>query len=286
MNVIQSIDELRALISKTKMAQESVGLVPTMGYLHDGHLTLVRACQEQNDLTVVSLFVNPLQFNNETDLDLYPSDIDRDIRLLEQAQVDVLFVPNHDQIYKKKPNVKISFGEIGQRLEGEFRPGHFDGVGVIVSKLFHLVSPDRAYFGLKDLQQFALIRQMVYDLSFPVEIIPVPTAREPNGLAMSSRNARLSESGKAIASNLHKGLTIAAKSLQEGLPVAQTKQQLIQYYQNIEGLQVEYASVNDPTTFREIETYSPDDDVAICVAAYVEGVRLIDNLYLQPESQK
>ena len=286
MNVIRSIDELREKISKLRHANKSIGLVPNMGYLHEGHFQLVRTSLSQNDITVVSLFVNPLQFNNPSDLTNYPTDKKRDEMMLDELGVDFLFMPDAEEMYRQKPIVTISFGELGNKLEGKFRPGHFDGVGVIVSKLFNLVRPDRAYFGLKDLQQYMLIKRMTLDLSFPLEIIPVATERENTGLAMSSRNARLSDTGRTIASNIFKGLSKASQSITSGAKLADVKSELYSYYENIGGLELEYAEIINPDTFDQLETYSPDQDVAICVAAYVEGVRLIDNLYLQPESHE
>lgn len=286
MNVTRRISELHQQLSAMKNGNRSIGLVPTMGFLHEGHLELVRASMSQNDHTVVTSFVNPLQFNNASDLTNYPVNASRDIELLKALGVDLLFMPEVSEMYEKKPIVKITFGDLGNKLEGKFRPGHFDGVGIIVSKLFHLIAPNRAYFGLKDFQQYRLIDQMTTDLSFPIEIIPVPTQREANGLAMSSRNVRLSEAGKEIASNIFKGLNIAKISVEKKLTLEQIKGELITFYDTVDGLDLEYAEVVDPDTFEELETYTPGMAVAICVAAYVEGVRLIDNLYLQPESHK
>ena len=190
MRTIRALSELKESIIHWKQNAVSIGFVPTMGALHVGHFALIDKSEKENDITIVSIFVNPLQFNNPTDLEHYPRVVSEDLELLSKKSVDAVFIPDEHEFYPTKPLVSIDFGSLSERLEGEHRPGHFEGVGVVVSKLLNLIQPTRAYFGLKDLQQFLLIRQMSTDLNFPSEIIGVETVREPSGLALSSRNRR------------------------------------------------------------------------------------------------
>jgi len=226
--------------------------------------------------------VNPLQFNNSGDLEKYPRTFEKDLDLLKEIGVDYVFAPTDEAMYQSSPVVTISFGELGNKMEGAFRPGHFDGVGVVVSKLFHLCNPTNAYFGLKDLQQYLLIRRMVSDLSFPVNIIGMPIVREASGLAMSSRNSRLSHTGKQVASNIYKGLTNAKAIWLRNNDPEETKNAAIAFYESIGALELEYFQVVDPNSLEEIAR-KPVQEVAFCVAGYVEGVRLIDNLYLRQD---
>lgn len=284
MNVVRSIAQLRAAIKEERKLEKTVGLVPTMGFLHKGHLGLVKASQAQNNCTVVSIFVNPLQFNNAKDLSTYPRDEERDLTMLESLDVDIVFMPATEEVYPSKMNVSISVSPIEQQLEGFHRPGHFAGVGVIVTKLLNYVQPDRAYFGLKDLQQYFIVKNIVEDLSIPVEIEGVATVRSETGLALSSRNARLSIEGLALAAKLYTGLQLVGTSLQANGSPQQAEKHGLKYYEQYQGIEVEYLAIVEPHTFESIETFLPERDVAVCVAAYIEGVRLIDNLYLRPDS--
>lgn len=277
MQLFDSIDTLRSTIFEKKLQRKSVGLVPTMGALHEGHMSLVHSAQSC-DLIVVSVFVNPLQFNNASDLANYPRVLEHDLEKLE-GKCDMVFAPDHWGIYAETPTTKIDFGLKSEYLEGKFRPGHFGGVGLIVSKLFNIVQPDRAYFGLKDLQQYVLIEQMVRDLSFPVEIVGCPTIREKSGLAMSSRNQQLSDDGKFKASKLFEGLSSLKNQLDEGIPLKQSKRQVQAFYES-EGLDVEYLEYVS-SNLDVLEEFPDTGNVIVCVAAVVERVRLIDNLYLR-----
>ncbi|MGO4372407.1 pantoate--beta-alanine ligase, partial [Paenibacillus sp. MCAF20] len=189
----------------------SIGFVPTMGYLHEGHASLMRQSKENNDITVLSIFVNPLQFGPNEDLDRYPKDEARDLALAESVGVDVVFMPSVAEMYPEKPLTRLIVEQVTDRLCGASRPGHFDGVGLVVSKLFHLVQPDRAYFGMKDAQQVAVIEQIVNDLDIPVEIVPCPIVREPDGLALSSRNVYLSAEQRSQAVVLSQALALASE---------------------------------------------------------------------------
>lgn len=263
-----------------KRKGNTIGLVPTMGALHDGHISLVRAARAC-DVVVSSVFVNPLQFNQQEDLDKYPRDIEGDLAALA-PHCDVVFIPSVNDMYPTAPLVRVDFGEMATRLEGEFRPGHFNGVGVVVSKLFNIVLPDKAFFGLKDLQQFLLIRQMAFDFSLPVEIIGCPIVREPNGLAMSSRNQRLSTKGKQVAAHIYVGLQLALEAFQKNKTLSETKSTVLGYYQSVVGLSVEYLEFVD-ARLEGLETFDNTNTISVCIAAYVEDVRLIDNLYLRSE---
>jgi len=282
MRAITAPKEILEVAQQHRAEGQTIGLVPTMGALHDGHLALVRQSMEDNDNTVVSIFVNPLQFNKPEDLANYPKSIEEDTAQLESLGVDYLFVPSVDQLYAKKPTLTISFGNLESKLEGEFRPGHFAGVGIVVNKFLNLVQPTRAYFGLKDLQQFMIIRKMTEDLSMPVEILGISTIREDSGLAMSSRNRRLSEQGLAVGANIYNGLEKARVEILDGEDLSEVRNRLISFYTSVEGLDVEYLEILDPSNFNSIKKYDQKNELAIFFAGYVEGVRLIDNLYLRP----
>ncbi len=269
-----------AHIRTLKQAGKSIGFVPTMGALHEGHLSLVRASLMQCDVTVVSIFVNPEQFNNSVDFENYPVQIQADLAQLKLLGCDLLFRPPVEEIYPSRPVVSIRFGVMEEVLEGAYRPGHFRGVGIVVAKLFNILQPDKAFFGLKDLQQYLLIQKMSTVLNFPLEVVGCPTVREPSGLALSSRNVRLSAAGRDTASAIYTGLAELKKKLQLH-PLTELLRALRVYYQSIDGLKLEYAEAVDAVTLEPLHVYHPNIPAAICVAAYVEGVRLIDNLYLR-----
>lgn len=281
MQVIQSPGEVQKLTLDQKYQRKSIGLVPTMGALHEGHFSLIDKARADNDVVVASIFVNPLQFNNTEDLKNYPRTLEKDLKALEERGVDIAFTPAEGSMYESAPTVSIDFGALAIPMEGGYRPGHFSGVGVVVAKLFHLTNPDKAYFGLKDLQQFLLIRKMSLDLSFPVEVIGLPIIRENSGLAMSSRNQRLSAAGKQKAAAIYQGLLLAQKLWEDKSEPKETISQVNAFYNQQEGLTLEYFEIVDPETLSATEKHS--DHVAMCVAGYVEGVRLIDNLYLRQD---
>jgi pantoate--beta-alanine ligase len=284
MNVIRTVSQLRTSLSALRSEGLTVGFVPTMGFLHEGHAQVIRHSTKENQVTVVSIFVNPLQFNNVDDLEQYPRDEEQDLGLLSSLQVDIVFIPAISEVYPTPTSVTLSVSSLEDRLEGFYRPGHFQGVGIVVTKLLNFVQPDKAYFGLKDLQQFAIIKQIVSDLSIPVKVVGVPTVRSQSGLALSSRNSRLSKQGLAEGADIYKLLVLAKKHLEEHLDPALTTAFIRDFADKQTSLEIEYFSVIDPDTFEEIETFSPGGSVAICIAAYLEGVRLIDNLYLRPDS--
>lgn len=261
---------------------KSIGLVPTMGALHAGHFYLVNQAREENDILAVSIFVNPLQFNNQEDLDNYPRMLEQDLAHLEKLGVDMVFAPSEEAMYPEKPQVAIDFGRMERVMEGEFRPGHFSGVGVVVTKLFNLMHPTRAYFGKKDMQQYLLVKRMVEDLSQPVEIVGVPIVRERSGLAMSSRNQRLSAVGLEIASSIYKGLSLAKHAWGENKSPKETKRAVNAFYKEQKGLSIEYLNIVSPNDLEDLQD-NVNQPAVICVAGFVEGVRLIDNLYLRQD---
>lgn len=281
MRVFSAPNSLFHYVLELKAAGKSVGLVPTMGALHEGHISLVKRAREDNDIIIVSIFVNPLQFNNSADLLKYPRLIEADMVMLQDAKVDVLFAPTEDEMYPSRPTTSINFGEMASVLEGKFRKNHFEGVGVVVSKLLHSALPNRAYFGLKDLQQFLLIKNMCKDLSFPIEVIGVETVREESGLALSSRNLRLSEDGLSIASSINIGLKKVRNAIEIGQSIEKIKEEIQTFFSSVDGLELEYFEFVNTENLRTIHSYEELNELAVCVAGYVEGIRLIDNLYLR-----
>jgi pantoate--beta-alanine ligase len=278
MEVFKNPADLRKFLSQQKNKANTVGFVPTMGALHKGHISLIDEARKENDLTVASIFVNPLQFNNPRDLELYPRTIEHDLKMLEQAGCELVFLPSVEDIYRDKPLLKMSFGSLEEVMEGRHRPGHFNGVGIIVSKLFHYVLPDRAYFGQKDLQQFAIIRQMVRDLSFPVSLKCCPIIREEDGLAMSSRNVRLSPEKRAVAPRIYQSLKIAEDSLRSG--VEEARNAALSFLNSYPDIQPEYFEICDAETLQPIKDVKEHGSIVICIAAYLDGVRLIDNILI------
>lgn len=275
------VQEIKNFQEDLRKNNKQIGLVPTMGALHDGHLELIKTSQEHNDVTIVSIFVNRLQFNDPKDFELYPRMQEQDLKLLHSLGVDAVFMPEEKEIYPTSLVVNFELGTMANTMEGEFRPGHFQGVCIVLAKFFHLVQPHTAYFGLKDLQQYLIVKRMVEDLSFNLAIFGVETKRAASGLALSSRNLRLSDRGKDAASNLYKGLEFARGLITERVSVDQVNVRLMELYQETDGLSIEYCKVVDARTLNSIRTFNGVEEIALCVAAYVEGVRLIDNLYLR-----
>lgn len=276
MQVFNETSQLKEHLKRIKQKPLSVGLVPTMGALHDGHAELIRAAVKENDVTICSIFVNPTQFNNKQDLDKYPRSIDEDLELLIKLNCDIVYSPNVEDIYSAPQRVRFDFGELEDRMEGAHRPGHFNGVALIVSKLFNIVNPDVAYFGQKDIQQFKVIEQLVIDLSFDIQLRCIPIIRQQNGLALSSRNLRLTEEGRRNASMINamlekaEGLILKQINLSEVVPIIKNELLTI-------GINLEYLELVDLDTFKSVENKNEDKTVALCIAAYIEDVRLIDN---------
>lgn len=263
---------------KSLQSGKTIGFVPTMGALHEGHLDLVKKSKKECDITVASIFVNPTQFNNPEDFAKYPITLEPDLKQLEAEGADFVFLPETSTIYPEKPVLTLNFGELEHVLEGEFRPGHFNGVGIVVSKLFHIIKPDKAFFGQKDLQQVAVIKQLIRDLSFSLELVVVPTRREIDGLAMSSRNLRLNPRERKQALILYWSLTKAKDELLAGKPWLEVRNQIRQDFQETSLARLEYFELVHPEYFTRYETFETDQKSSICVAAYLGSVRLIDNL--------
>lgn len=278
---ISSIQELRLHLAEEKRKSRSVGFVPTMGALHSGHISLIKQAKAENTLCVASIFINPLQFNNPDDFNKYPIQHESDIKLMSEAGCDVLFMPKVEEFYPTQPKMKIDIGMLDRILEGTHRPGHFSGVAIVVAKLFHVVDPQKAYFGQKDIQQVAVIRQLVSELNFPIEIIACPIIREKSGLAMSSRNMRLSAAGKSIAAHIYQSLCLIEKHLKKSpLSVSEAQTAGTGYLNQFKEIEVEYLEIVDADTLQALPENAEHTKIAVCIAAYVEGVRLIDNLVI------
>ena len=274
MKVLKTIDEMKEL--RPGLA-EPVGFVPTMGYLHEGHLALVRQARAENVSVVVSIFVNPTQFGPQEDFARYPRDPQRDLALLDKEGTDIVFMPSADEMYPKDFNSWVEVGKVAERLEGAARPGHFRGVATVVAKLFNIVQPDRAYFGQKDAQQLIVIRKMTRDLDMNLEIVAVPTVREPDGLAMSSRNTYLNPEERKQAIVLYQALTLAQKLYSEGERGAEAiRQQMTALIQKQPLAKIDYISIADAETLDELDTVKPPALVSLAVR--IGRTRLIDNV--------
>lgn len=269
---------LRAHLRKIQKPDATLGLVPTMGALHEGHIQLVKRAIEENTQAIVSIFVNPLQFNNPDDLTKYPRTLDEDCALLEAAGCALVFAPSAEEMYQQPPVLRLDFGNLEHVMEGAYRPGHFNGVGIVVARLFNMVQPDRAYFGQKDLQQVAVVRQLVEDLAFPLELVVCPTVREADGLAMSSRNRRLGLEHRIIAPLIHKSLEEARKMLSAGYAVEEAKQHVRTQFTRYPDFLLEYFEVANAHSLQPVEVVQPTGQTALCLAAHLGGVRLIDNV--------
>lgn len=278
MHLLTTVHALREF--RQSLAGSATGLVPTMGALHAGHVALVEAARRDCDVVIATVFVNPTQFNNADDLARYPRTLDADAAMLEAAGCDALFAPASDDLYAEPPMLKLNFGELETVMEGAFRPGHFNGVGIVVAKLFNLTQPDRAYFGQKDLQQVAVIRRLIRDLSFPVELVRFPTVREADGLAMSSRNRNLTAGERALAPAIFESLMLACDLLTESQTVAQVKASVTGFFSVRPDFRLEYVEVANADTLRPVPTVQAPGQTAICIAANLGKVRLIDNLVM------
>ncbi|MBE7471463.1 MAG: pantoate--beta-alanine ligase [Anaerolineales bacterium] len=278
MNVFSKVSDIRA----QRWADPLVtwGLVPTMGYLHEGHLALVRRAREENDRVGVSIFVNPIQFNNPNDLTAYPRNMERDLALLKEAGADLVWTPTPDIVYPPGYQTYVEVEEVTRPLEGAARPGHFRGVATVVAKLFNVFQPQRAYFGQKDAQQVVVIKQMVADLNFNLEIVVQPTVREADGLAMSSRNARLSAAARESATCLYRALLAAKTAFEQGQRSAESLRAVTRGVIEATPLtRLDYVSVAHPDTLTELEVV--ENRALLSLAVFVDEVRLIDNMVIE-----
>lgn len=277
MLVVKEINELKSLISAKKSEGKTIGFVPTMGALHAGHLSLVQQAGEQTGFVVVSIFVNPTQFNDPNDLARYPRNLDRDLELLEPTACRLVFAPEVETMYPEPDTRWFNFGALEQVMEGKYRPGHFNGVAQIVSTLFDHVKPDKAFFGLKDFQQLAVIKAMVKKLNLKVDIVPCAIVREASGLALSSRNERLTADERKNAAQIHKTLTEAGNKAGQ-MNVKDLKNWVIEQIDANEYLKTEYFEIVDDENLEPVRDWSQPLNKVGCIAVFCGEVRLIDNL--------
>ncbi|NCO83076.1 MAG: pantoate--beta-alanine ligase [Nitrospirae bacterium CG_4_10_14_3_um_filter_44_29] len=259
----------------------SIGFVPTMGALHEGHLSLIKRSKDENDITIVSIFVNPLQFGQSEDFNKYPGDIEGDAEKLRKEEVDILFAPDKSLLYPEGFLTRVEVGKLSEKLCGAFRTGHFKGVTTIVAKLFNIVKPTRAYFGQKDFQQAVIIKKMVKDLDMPIDIVVCPTIREHDGLAMSSRNLYLNEEERKAAAVIYRCLVQTSEMIKSGIISKEKTRRFMKEKLLAEPLvrEIQYASIYDPETLEEVE--AADKEALLAVAVKVGGTRLIDNMLVK-----
>lgn len=280
MLIFKSIDQIQPFLKTARLESKKVGFIPTMGALHDGHISLVKASQKENHLSVCSIFVNPTQFNNITDLEKYPRTIEKDIEILHDNCCDILFLPEVSEIYPdgQTLNKKYDLGFIETVLEGASRPGHFQGVAQVMERLLDIVKPDNLYLGQKDFQQVAVIQHLLELMNVKARLVTVPTMREPDGLAMSSRNKRLTEPQRNIAGVIYQCLISiqAKKGLQPFSIIKKECEDIL----TKKGFKVDYVELADAGTLNALEEYSSDKQMVALIAAFIGDVRLIDNLFL------
>ena len=279
MKVLKSKKTLIDYVERQREMGKKIGFAPTMGALHEGHLSLYKAAKKENDEVISSIFVNPTQFNNPDDFQKYPKTLEKDIELLEKAGVDAVYVPNVEEMYPDGLNSKkYDFDGLENEMEGKYRPGHFDGVGTIVEELFRQVQPHNAYFGEKDYQQLAIIKKMVEKTKLPVKIHGVPTLREEDGLAMSSRNVRLTETQRKEATIIYETLT-KVKEWFKVISLEEIKQKVTDIFRN-SNFELEYFVIADEKTLKETDFFYKDKNYRAFIVAYAGDVRLIDNMHL------
>lgn len=283
MKVVKTIAELKTFVNETKKEGKTIGLVPTMGYLHEGHLTLASHARAENDIVIMSIFVNPTQFGPNEDFESYPRDLDRDVKLAETVGVDVIFAPSVEEMYPTDGGIRIIAGRQSELLCGASRPGHFDGVLQVVSKLFHLAEPNRAYFGQKDAQQLAIIQTMVRDFNFPLEIQAVPIVREEDGLAKSSRNVYLTDEERKEAPAIYEALCLAQGEFLVSKNVSKAIELATNHIKENTSGTIDYLQFLSYPDLREIT-----DETAqylLAVAVYIGKTRLIDNIIFQVKGE-
>lgn len=279
MQIYKTINETKAFLNKARLDGKTIGFVPTMGALHQGHISLVDDARRDNDLVAVSVFVNPIQFNNKKDLETYPRNFEADAQKLKQAGVGLIFYPSQEEMYPVPDSTHYDFGDLEHVMEGRFRPGHFNGVAIVVHKLFEIIQPDKAYFGQKDFQQLAIIKALVRKEKMPVEIITCPIIREADGLAMSSRNRRLKTDERAEAPKIFHALQ-EANAKAGKVPVDELIQTLSKKLNNSKLMQLGYFEIVDAETLQAINNWNDSQNIVACTAVFVGEVRLIDNMML------
>ena len=274
MQLCHKIDELLSCVEQFKQENKTIGLLPTMGALHEGHLSLARRAKNENDVLICSVFVNPIQFNNKEDLEKYPRDLESDLRLLEGVDCDVVFAPSAEEVYAEEPTEKYSFGALEAVMEGPQRPGHFNGVATIVHKLFNWSKADKAYFGEKDYQQIAIVKDLVRQYEIPIQIVECPIYRDADGLATSSRNRRLSPEARKIAPKIHE-ILVKSANLAKTMSYSQVKSFVECEFKIRKDFELEYFEIVDAKTLQPIRRPS-DNGAVCCIAVWLDGVRLID----------
>jgi pantoate--beta-alanine ligase len=279
MHIFKEIGSLKAYLKQRRPTHSTIGLVPTMGCLHAGHDSLVRASIKDNQVTVCSIYVNPTQFNNPADLEKYPRTLDEDLKRLESLKCPAVFCPDDAVMYEEPSTLKFDFGNLDKILEGEFRPGHYSGVALVVSKLFHMVQPDVAYFGQKDFQQFMIISRLVNQLAFGVKVVCAPIVREEDGLAMSSRNVRLGTEERKRANALIACLKESRAQLLKGASLVSIQKDAARQFEK-DNMRLEYLALADRHDLTLLDKISDPKDAILLIAAYIGEVRLIDNVFL------
>ena len=280
MLVIKEITELQKLIEQKRKEGKTIGFVPTMGALHPGHISLVESAGQQTDYVVVSIFVNPTQFNDKKDLINYPRTLDQDLDLLDNTSCQLVFAPEVEIMYPEQDTRQFNFGMLERVMEGHFRPGHFNGVAQVVSKLFVMVKPDKAFFGLKDFQQLVIIKALVKQLNLPVEIVACPTMREKDGLAMSSRNQRLNNEQRSNATHIYQTLSVARNKAGE-MSVKDLKKWVVDTIDQNRFLETEYFEITDDENLNPISSWKSPLNKVGCIAVHCGEVRLIDNIVFE-----
>lgn len=276
MKIFRTIPETKAFVGQLTNSSKSIGFVPTMGALHPGHISLIGRAKRENDVVGCSIFVNPIQFNNKEDLEKYPRTFEEDAKKLSDAGCDFIFNPGNDEMYPKPVTEQYDFGLLDKVMEGAHRPGHFNGVAVVVRKLFDIMSPTRAYFGMKDYQQLCIVTAMTEKLKLAVQIVPCPTVRETDGLAMSSRNVRLSREARNIAPEIYR-ILLGAKQNHPYCGVVELENWAKNEFSKIEEFNIEYFQIVDSKSLQPFKTWSDVESAIACTAVFLDGVRLIDN---------
>lgn len=280
MNIIKTIPELLEQVENIKSKGKTIGLVPTMGALHEGHLSLFMHAQKETDFVIGTIFINRIQFNNSEDFTKYPRTEEKDLQMLEKVKCDLLFMPDEEEIYRNMEQIQVELGAIGEVMEAQYRPGHFDGVARIVYRFFSLIKPDIAFFGQKDLQQFKVIETMTRQMNLPVELNMCPIIREDDGLAMSSRNMRLSEEARTLAPKLFAALNYAGDLLEFGDSPEEVKSKVNKFIQKFPAFTLEYIEIADLETLMPVSVVKRGEKIALCIAAFLDGIRLIDNIII------
>ncbi|MBN2521037.1 MAG: pantoate--beta-alanine ligase [Bacteroidales bacterium] len=277
MEVYKEKYKIASFCNKYRSEGKSIGFVPTMGALHQGHLSLLIRANKENDIIISSIFVNPTQFNNSEDYLNYPRNIDDDLIKLQKIECDAVFIPTEEEIYPEPDNRNFDFGYLGQTMEGKYREGHFNGVAKVITKLFDIIQPNKAYFGEKDYQQLIIIKKLVKDFNYDIEIVPCSIIREPDGLAMSSRNLRLSENHRKIAPFIYKILR-ESKKIKNKLSVEDLKKWVYHRFEKMKEFKIEYFNIVDDENLKEINEWKDNDGQIGCIAVWLGNIRLIDNI--------